>query len=83
MENPASLKEQWPPIKMFKLKKLFEARSHAIETQERVLSYESFILLFPELAEERYSTYREVDQRLCRPTRDDFLRCSITTMSDI
>lgn len=61
MEKPALLKEQWPPIKLFKLKKLFEANSTATEgSREKTLTYEAFISLLPELAEDRYSAYTEV-----------------------
>jgi hypothetical protein len=39
-EKPAFLKEQWPPVKLFKLKKIFEANAATTEgSREKTLSF--------------------------------------------
>jgi hypothetical protein len=67
--NPGELKQRWAPIKLFKLKKLFD--SNCLLEQEPYLTLPTFISLFPEFSERAHS-YRDVPLPLKRPTAAAF-----------
>ena len=55
--STTELTKHWPPIKLFKLKKLYEANCEI--TSPMLLFYDKFISLFPEFNEKMHN-YSEV-----------------------
>lgn len=52
------LKQRWPPILLFKLKRLFEA--HVMHGTDKQLAYAPFIALFPEFPQRSYSEVQSI-----------------------